>query len=183
MKYTAKISEDFSKPLEPFTKVTELVDEPSLDVKIFTKKTHPNAQPLRVAYDGTSAAFDVAACEDIIVPAQGSAVATFGWVLTIPETDRYYMTSHLRSSINFKTPLKQAVGIIDAGYTGEISYRLHNTSDEDFIIKAGEYFGQILVHEKPRFEFVELSDAEFAEFEANQQRGKGGFGSSNSTGA
>ena len=90
-------------------------------------------------------------------------------------TDDYLPTSYMlvpRSSIS-KTPLRMAnsIGIIDAGYRGEIMAAVDNTSGEDYMVVPGQRLFQI-VH--PTLypigvEVVkELSDT---------QRGDGGFGS------
>ena len=77
-----------------------------------------------------------------------------------------------RSSIS-KTPLRMAnsIGIIDAGYRGEIMAAVDNISDEDYMISPGDRLFQ-LVHPTlyPIHASVEsnLSDTE---------RGEGGFGS------
>lgn len=90
-------------------------------------------------------------------------------------TDDYLPTSYMlvpRSSIS-KTPLRMSnsIGIIDAGYRGEIMAAVDNTSGEDYMVVPGQRLFQI-VH--PTLypigvEVVkELSDT---------QRGDGGFGS------
>ena len=61
--------------------------------------------------------------------------------------DDYLPTSYMlvpRSSIS-KTPLRMAnsIGIIDAGYRGEIMAAVDNISDEDYTIKVGQRLFQI----------------------------------------
>ena len=77
-----------------------------------------------------------------------------------------------RSSIS-KTPLRLAnsIGLIDGGYRGELVGMVDNIYPEDYKIKRGErYFQLVAVDSSPiEFELVdELSES---------SRGEGGFGS------
>jgi dUTP pyrophosphatase len=82
----------------------------------------------------------------------------------------YYL--YPRSSIS-KTPLRMAnsVGIIDAGYRGNLKVAIDNTSDDPYTIERGQRLFQICspTLEPLRFTLVnELSQT---------SRGSGGFGS------
>ena len=77
-----------------------------------------------------------------------------------------------RSSIS-KTPLRMAnsIGLIDAGYRGEIMAVCDNIKDYDFSIKKGDRLFQLVSSDLSDIEFIivdELSDT---------TRGEGGFGS------
>ena len=77
-----------------------------------------------------------------------------------------------RSSIS-KTPLRMAnsIGLIDAGYRGEIMAVCDNIKDYDFSIKKGDRLFQLVSSDLSDIEFTivdELSDS---------TRGAGGFGS------
>ena len=77
-----------------------------------------------------------------------------------------------RSSIS-KTPLRMAnsIGLIDAGYRGEIIAVCDNIKDYDFSIKKGDRLFQLVSSDLSDIEFTivdELSDT---------TRGTGGFGS------
>jgi dUTP pyrophosphatase len=89
-----------------------------------------------------------------------------------PESYSYYL--YPRSSI-YKTPLRMAnsVGIIDAGYRGNIMVAVDNISDEVYVIEKGQRLFQICspVLANITFELVNsLSET---------SRGEGGFGSTN----
>lgn len=77
-----------------------------------------------------------------------------------------------RSSIS-KTPLRLAnsIGLIDAGYRGEIIAALDNTSDQEYHIKKNDKLVQLVsfTGEPLSFELVEELD--------ETSRGEGGFGS------
>ena len=77
-----------------------------------------------------------------------------------------------RSSIS-KTPLRlcNSIGLIDAGYRGELIAAVDNIKNENYKVGSGERFFQIVAMDGSplTFELVsELSDTE---------RGSGGFGS------
>ena len=89
--------------------------------------------------------------------------------------DDYLPTSYMlvpRSSIS-KTPLRMAnsIGIIDAGYRGEIMAAVDNISKETYTVSPGERLFQLVhptLYPINAYLVNELSDSE---------RGKGGFGS------
>lgn len=89
-----------------------------------------------------------------------------------PESYSYYL--YPRSSIS-KTPLRMAnsVGIIDAGYRGNIMVAVDNTSNEDYLIEKGQRLFQIC---SPNLSPVTFS---LANVLSETARGEGGFGSTN----
>ena len=141
-------------------------------------KDHPDAKEPRCAYNGTSAAFDLAAVETVEILPGNDAVVPVGVRFSIPEDQPYYMTVHLRSSFGFKKSLLPHAGIIDGGYCGNFSIKVMNHTKFPVTINKGEYFAQILVHKKPQIFFEELNPSQWAKYEESQQRGSGGFGSS-----
>ena len=77
-----------------------------------------------------------------------------------------------RSSIS-KTPLRLAnsIGIIDKNYTGKVLVKVDNISDNDFTLKSGECFFQVVSFHGylPTYSIVSTIDI--------TDRGDGGFGS------
>lgn len=147
-------------------------------LKIYAHKMTEDAVIPEIQYNGTSAAFDLTCTETVEIPAKGCAVVKNGLNLLIDESEQYYMTIHLRSSIGFKKLCAPHQGIVDAGYTGEISVLVHNLGTQPVKIEKGDRYAQILVHKKPEFEIVEVDDIKFEELKSKQQRADGGFGSS-----
>lgn len=141
-------------------------------------KDHPDAKEPRCAYNGTSAAFDIAAVETVEILPGNDAVVPVGVRFSIPEDQPYYMQIHLRSSVGFKRGLQGFIGTVDAGYTGDFGVKVINTSKFPEVIRKGEYFAQVVVHKKPVLMFEELNPKQWAKYEESQQRGSGGFGSS-----
>lgn len=78
-----------------------------------------------------------------------------------------------RSSTGSKTPLRlsNSVGIIDAGYRGELIALVDNMSDKDFTIQAGERYFQICA---PTLESINFT---LTNVLSETNRGEGGFGS------
>ena len=77
-----------------------------------------------------------------------------------------------RSSIS-KTPLRLAnsVGVCDGGFTGELKAPLYNTSDQQFTIKKGDRYVQLVAPNLQEIKF------ELVDRLRNTTRGSGGFGS------
>ena len=84
----------------------------------------------------------------------------------------YYL--YPRSSIS-KTPLRMSnsVGIIDAGYRGNIMVSLDNISDESYTIEKGQRLFQIC---SPTLDSITF---ELTDILSETSRGEGGFGSTN----
>ena len=77
-----------------------------------------------------------------------------------------------RSSIS-KTPLRLAnsIGLIDGGYRGELIGMVDNIYDEDYQIKRGERYFQLVAVDSSPIEF------ELVDILSDSSRGEGGFGS------
>jgi dUTP pyrophosphatase len=145
---------------------------------IYLHKDDLSAQIPKVAYEGTSACFDITCIQDTIIPARGRAEVPNGLNLVIDKSEPYYMMVHLRSSKGFKLPLMCHPGIIDAGYTGPLGIMIYNMSDTDIKIEKGEKYAQMSIHEKIPFNFVHITRDKFTELKSLQLRGDNGFGSS-----
>lgn len=147
-------------------------------VTIYAHKTDPKAVIPKVAYNATSACFDITCTKTTIIPAKGKAVVPNGLNLTISDKEKYWMQIQLRSSKGFKHDLVPHYGTVDPGYTGDLGIKIYNLGDTDVIIEEGERYAQIAVIEKPEYEIIELNDQEFEILKSKQGRGDGGFGSS-----
>ena len=119
------------------------------------------------------AGFDIYCPDQLLIEPKETTLIKMG--IACEMTDDYLPTSYMlvpRSSI-YKTPLRMAnsIGIIDAGYRGEIMAAVDNTSDEDYMVSPGERLFQ-LVH--PTLYPIH---AEVVEELSDSERGDGGFGS------
>jgi len=121
------------------------------------------------------AGVDLFCPEDIVIPAHsfGNTI-DFKIVccrsLANGDYGSYYL--YPRSSIS-KTPLRlsNSVGIIDAGYRGNIMAKVDNLADEAYTIKTGDRLFQICMPDLKGPVIVVGS------VEKNTERGTGGFGS------
>ncbi len=145
---------------------------------IYAYKVHPDAVIPQVAYNNTSACFDITCTETTVIPAKGKAVVPNGLRLTISDTQNYWMQIQLRSSKGFKYDLVPHYGTVDPGYTGDLGIKVYNLGNEDVVIEKGERYAQIAVIEIPQYEIVELNEDDFQKLKENQGRGDGAFGSS-----
>lgn len=170
----AEQSLKLAKKLDELLRPKQSVDQ----VTIKMIKDHPDAKEPRCAYNGTSAAFDLAAVETVEILPGNDAEVPVGIRFSIPEDQPYYMQVHLRSSFGFKKSLSNYIGTIDAGYTGDFGIKVINNSKFPYTIGKGEYFAQVVVHKKPQIIFEELNESQWSSYERTQQRGTGGFGSS-----
>lgn len=149
---------------------------------IYAHKLHKNAIIPTIAYNNTSAAFDITSIYDYEIKPNEKKIIKNGLSLIIDEKEPYYMTIHLRSSLGFKKGAIPHIGIVDAGYTGALEVLIHNLGNEVISIKKGERYAQILVHKKPEFQIKEIDENEYQEITKKQTRGNKGFGSSNNQG-
>ena len=109
--------------------------------------------------------------EAVTIPAHKTVLIHTGLSAEIPEG--YAGLIYARSGLASKRGLAPAnkVGVVDADYRGEIMVALHNHSDFDATIDAGERVAQLVVTPFLKVEYQladELSDT---------VRGAGGFGS------
>ena len=101
----------------------------------------------------------------------GNYVYGTGLAMEIPEG--YVGLIFPRSSIS-KTAhsLRNAVGVIDSGYRGEIMMKYDINTLNSPVYKVGDRIAQIIILPYPQIEFEEAWEL------SKTQRGKGGFGSS-----
>lgn len=136
-----------------------------MKIKVLDKNCIPNKA------HSIDAGFDLKAREDVSVLPKYTEFIPTGVCVEIPVG----MVGLLfpRSSIS-KTPLRMAnsVGVIDAGFTGEIKVPLYNTSDVGIRdINKYERIAQLVI--------VPLADVsiEIVDELEESERGNGGFGS------
>lgn len=124
----------------------------------------------------TDAGLDLLSARGAVVPARGRAVISTGVRLLLPEGTYGQVAS--RSGLSASHGIEVGAGVIDAGFTGEVSVVLHNHSDKDFEVAAGDRVAQLLVLPTVMVRPSLVSDAEWASATAGSARGDSGFGSS-----
>ena len=100
----------------------------------------------------------------------GNYVFGTGLAMEIPEG--YMGLIFPRSSIS-KTAhsLRNAVGVIDSGYRGEIMMKFDINTHNSPVYDVGDRIAQIIIMPYPQVEFEEVFEL------ADSERGSGGFGS------
>jgi dUTP pyrophosphatase len=120
----------------------------------------------------TDAGYDLCAASDFLVPANGTSKIPTGLFLELPIGFEAQVRS--RSGLADKCGLfvLNSPGTVDAGYRGEVGVLLHNTTNEDTLIKRKDRIAQMVFQWLPPFELLEIQ-GELSE----SDRGENGFGS------
>tara|TARA_E500000318_G_scaffold102215_1_gene106356 strand:+ start:173 stop:601 length:429 start_codon:yes stop_codon:yes gene_type:complete len=139
-------------------------------MKVNFKKLHPNAKTPHYSLEGD-------ACLDLYAAWQkiddlGNRVYGTGIAMQIPEG--FVGLVFKRSSVS-KTSLmlRNAVGVIDSNYRGEIMLKFLDLEEISSLPNyvAGNKIGQIMIIERPQIELEEVEEL------SETSRGSGGFGS------
>lgn len=109
----------------------------------------------------------------------GQLILVYHTDLAIEIPEGYVGLLFPRSSISKKSlMLANAVGIIDAGYRGEIMAKMRSTTDVvPAVYKPGERFVQLIIMPIPTYTITEVAEL------SDTDRGEGGFGSSDNISA
>lgn len=139
-------------------------------MKVKFKKLHKDAVSPKFAHK-TDAGADLTATS-IDLSRDGQIVYGTGLVVEIPEG----MVGLLfpRSSVrNQDLIMSNCVGVIDAGYLGEImvTFNIKNPWSDDTIYKVDDRIAQLIIMPVPLVQFVEVDEL------SETQRGTGGHGS------
>lgn len=147
-------------------------------MEIKFKKLDPRAV-IPTAAHTTDAGFDLTATRITTELNEcGQLILVYHTDLALEIPEGYYAMLVSRSSIFKKSlSLTNCVGIIDAGYRGEIMCKFRSTTDVvPAVYKEGERFAQLLILPKPDVTFVESEEL------ADGERSENGYGSTgNST--
>ena len=120
-------------------------------------------------YDG-DAGLDLYILKDEKIVAGETKLIKLGISCEPLDGKAYYLFP--RSSIS-KTPLRMSnsIGLIDAGYRGEIMASCDNIKDFDFTIEKGQRLFQLVAVDSSPISYKIVDDL------SDSTRGKGGFGS------
>ena len=113
---------------------------------------------------------DLYVLEDILIKKNETVLIKLGISCESLENKSYYLMP--RSSIS-KTPLRMSnsVGLIDAGYRGEIMASCDNIKNYDYEIKAGQRLFQLVAPDASPISYQTVETL------SETDRGSGGFGS------
>lgn len=109
--------------------------------------------------------------ESVIIPLGERKIIPTGLFFEIPEG--YEVQIRPRSGLAAKNGVTvlNTPGTIDSDYRGEIKVILHNSSNENMVIKNGDRIAQMVVAPVSQASFTEVKEL------SNTERGEGGFGS------
>ena len=140
-------------------------------MKIRFKKMHPDALPPKKAH-ASDAAFDLVA----VTSKRWLDGMNYGTGLAIEIPQGHVGLIFQRSSIcNKNLTLANAVGVIDPGYTGEISFKyrmITESTAEQVLYHKGDRIGQLMIIKTEDVVFEESSNL------AVSERNNGSYGSS-----
>jgi dUTP pyrophosphatase len=140
-------------------------------MKIKFKKLHPDAKMPQKAHDG-DVGFDLTATS-CHIDEYGNYVYGFGIALEIPKGYGGFL--YPRSSLSkYTLVMKGHVGVIDAGYRGEITGKFHPDAfgEEDITVyNVGDRAAQLVIQQIPDVEFEEVDEL------SETDRGTGSYGS------
>ncbi len=140
-------------------------------MKVKIKQKHPDAV-LPQYHTAGSVAFDLTACESVVIPKKSLGFIPTGLIIATPEG--YMLTVVTRSSTPRKKGLgvPHGIGIVDQDYCGEedeIKILVYNFTDQDVPVEKGERLGQAV--------FVKIEKAEWDVVDRMDAPTRGGFGS------
>lgn len=128
----------------------------------------------------TDAGFDLT-CSSITteINERGQLVIVYHTGLAFEIPEGYFGALVPRSSIANKTlTLTNCIGVIDAGYRGEVMAKMKATTDViPAVYKEGERFAQLLILPVPEVQFEESTEL------SEGDRGENGYGSTDQTSA
>jgi dUTP pyrophosphatase len=138
-------------------------------MKVKIKKVHPNAVKPKYAKEN-DAGMDLVATSII---ENTTFQITYGLGIALEIPDGMVGLVFPRSSIrNTELMLSNSVGVIDAGYRGELQATFNKLNGLDSIAyNVGDRVAQIIIVPHPVVQFVEVDEL------SESKRGDGGFGS------
>lgn len=117
---------------------------------------------------GTDAGADLRSPIDTVVPAMGSRVIDTGVHIQLPHG--YVGMLKSKSGLNVKFGITSE-GVIDEGYTGQITVKLYNHSNYPYTVTRGDKITQLVIIPCEYVDFDLVDDLE------DSERGDDGFGS------
>ena len=141
-------------------------------MKVLFKKLKKQAVTPSYAKDG-DAGLDITAISRDIVITEDYEYIEYGTGLAFEIPVGYVGLLFPRSSISKKDMfLSNAVGVIDSGYRGEVSFRFKRLAWTSTIYNVGEKIGQLVILPYPQIQLEQAKEL------SETERGEGGYGSS-----
>lgn len=155
----------------PLDEFRDFLSEAIFDVPVRCEfiKLDPNAK-MPEKKRATDAGLDVYAVENNTIEPHSVKTIRTGLAMVVPPG--YYYTIEGRSGF-WKHGIMPCRGIIDATYSGEVMIAVHNFSDKQFEIKAGDRFAQVIIHRLIQADIIEVEKID----DTYIDRGSAGHGS------
>jgi dUTP pyrophosphatase len=134
--------------------------------------------PLPAAKTAASAGFDLAAAVDApltILPG-GRALVPTGFAIALPPGHEGQVRPRSGLAVEHGVTVLNAPGTVDADYRGEVKVPLINHGDRPFTVTRGMRIAQLVVAPVASVALVEVKELD------DTGRGKGGFGSTGTSG-
>jgi deoxyuridine 5'-triphosphate nucleotidohydrolase len=135
-------------------------------------KEHPDAITPTEVYS-TDAGLDIYSIEEKIIPAKGFAKVANGLRIMIPVG--VFAEFRTRSSMGFMKNILVYGGTLDSNFSGNLDILLYNFSKEDYTVKKGDRYAQLVLHYVPPKKLIELTKEQF---EKETENARGFWGSS-----
>lgn len=140
-------------------------------MKVLFKKLKKQAVTPSYAKDG-DAGLDITAISRDIVITEDYEYIEYGTGLAFEIPVGYVGLLFPRSSISKKDILlSNAVGVIDSGYRGEVSFRFKRLAWDSTIYNVGDKIGQLIILPYPQIQLEQAKEL------SETERGEGGYGS------
>lgn len=117
------------------------------------------------------ASADCKAAETVRLAPGESALVDLGFSVNIPPQFVGLLFSRSGLSARERIEVANGVGVIDAGYTGNVKAHLVNNGEQAYQIIEGDRVAQIMLAPIHKFDFVHINSHE------STDRGSNGFGS------
>ena len=136
---------------------------------VLFKKLTENAQLPTKGHE-SDACYDMYAAEECIIPPFTTKKVKTGIGIRLPSGFKAHL--YTRSGLGSKgIQIGNCPGVIDPGYTGDLTVPLYNSTNVDFKVNIGDRICQIGIEKIYEFEFIEVDDL------GETDRGNNGFGS------
>lgn len=124
------------------------------------------------------AGYDLYSIMDVSIEPGERKLVPIGLRIICP--DGYFYTFAPRSGLAFKNNIIPShKNIMDSNYTGNCDVLMLNRSDKQYIIKKGDRFCQLIIHQIPEITIEDIDELDFELYAyQKQERGDSGFGSS-----
>lgn len=132
-------------------------------------RTHEAASTPSKAYED-DAGLDLAACEPAVIPPGGRALIRTGLKFALPAG--FWGLIVGRSSTWAKRGLDVKLGVIDAGWRGELFVSVHNPGTDEVKVEVGERLAQYILLPAWMGKLMQVASL------PDHERGENGFGSS-----